>query len=63
MTETYTRELRKRLIEHLEQFVTDERKARLQEVLHNRTRHITVVLEDLYQTQNISAVVRLCTQS
>lgn len=60
MAETYNPELLKALIEHLEQFVTDERKARLQEVLHNRTRHITVVLEDLYQTQNISAVMRSC---
>lgn len=52
--------LRDELIEHLSQFVTDERRARLQEVLANRTRHITVVLEDLYQTQNISAVMRSC---
>lgn len=52
--------LRDKLIEHLSQFVTDERKARLNEVLANRTRHITVVLEDLYQTQNISAVMRTC---
>lgn len=52
--------LRKELITHLEQFVTDNRKARLMEVLHNRTRHITVVLEDLFQTQNISAVMRSC---
>lgn len=49
-----------KLIEHLEQFVTDARKARLQEVIANRTRNVTVVLEDLYQTQNISAVMRTC---
>lgn len=48
------------LIEQLEQFVTEPRKVRLQEVLANRTRHITVVLEDLFQTQNISAVMRSC---
>lgn len=41
-------------------FVTEPRKARLEEVLSNRTRHVTVVLEDLYQTQNISAVMRSC---
>lgn len=52
--------LRQKLIEHLSQFVTEERKSRILEVLHNRTRHITVVLEDLYQTQNISAVMRTC---
>lgn len=53
-------ETRRKLIEHLSQFVTEPRKARLEEVLDNRTRHITVVLEDLYQTQNISAVMRSC---
>lgn len=53
-------EKRRALIAHLEQFVTDTRKERLEEVLSNRTRHITVVLEDLYQTQNISAVMRSC---
>ena len=54
------KELRAKLIEGLEQFVTEERKERLQAVLANRTRHVTVVLEDLYQTQNISAVMRSC---
>lgn len=53
-------ETRKELIEHLSQFVTPTRQERLLEVLANRTRHITVVLEDLYQTQNISAVMRTC---
>ena len=53
-------ETRKKLINHLSQFVTEPRKARLEEVLSNRTRHVTVVLEDLYQTQNISAVMRSC---
>lgn len=60
MIEIDNPEIRKQLIEHLEQFVTDPRKAKLKEVLCNRTRHITVVLEDLYQTQNISAVMRSC---
>ena len=54
------KKLRAKLIEGLEQFVTDERKERLLSVLDNRTRHIAVVLEDLYQTQNISAVMRSC---
>lgn len=48
------------LIPYLRTFVTEERDARIQEVLASRTRHFTVVLEDLYQTQNISAVMRTC---
>jgi tRNA (guanosine-2'-O-)-methyltransferase len=44
----------------METFLTDDRKSLLQKVLENRTRHITIVVEDLYQTQNISAVMRSC---
>jgi tRNA (guanosine-2'-O-)-methyltransferase len=47
-------------IAYLEQFVTDRRKEILKRVLEQRTRHFTVVLEDLYQIHNISAVVRSC---
>lgn len=50
----------KELTNYLQTFLTDERNAILQNVLDNRTRHITVVVEDLFQTQNISAVMRSC---
>ncbi len=60
MKEANTPQLQAQLIDYLSDFVTDVRKERLQEVLGNRTRHITVVLEDLFQTQNISAVMRSC---
>lgn len=48
------------LIDFLEQFSTEERINQLSEVVRQRTRHITVVLEDIYQTQNASAVLRSC---
>jgi tRNA (guanosine-2'-O-)-methyltransferase len=54
------KDLRDRVVAYLQQFVTEERQARLSEVLQFRTRHLTVVLEDLFQTQNISAVLRTC---
>ncbi|MDY6347880.1 MAG: RNA methyltransferase [Bacteroidales bacterium] len=54
------RKQRGELTRYIEGFVTEERAATLRRVLENRTRHITVVLEDLYQTQNISAVLRTC---
>lgn len=44
----------------LSQFITPERLKRLNEVIVNRTRHFTVVLEDIYQSQNASAVLRSC---
>jgi len=52
--------LQKKLTEYLETFLTGERKMLLYKVLENRTRYITVAVEDLYQTQNISAVLRSC---
>ena len=51
---------KKALAEYLREFVTEERNERILSILKNRTRHFTVVLEDLYQTQNISAVMRTC---
>ena len=48
------------LSEYLRGFVTEERDNRIREVLEKRTRHVTVAVEDLYQTQNISAVLRTC---
>ena len=50
----------KALLEFLYQFISDERKQRFEEVLENRTRHVTVVLEDIFQPHNASAVLRSC---
>ena len=41
-------------------FINEERRERLAKILSQRTRHITVVLEDIHQSQNASAVVRTC---
>lgn len=46
------------LIEHLKSFATENRVATLLRVLDQRTRYLTVVLEDIYQPQNASAVLR-----
>ena len=45
-------------LEYLAQFVTDARKARIEHVLAHRTRHIAIGLENIYQPQNASAVLR-----
>lgn len=46
------------LIQFLSGFVTPERLSLFNKILSFRTNYLTVVLEDLYQTQNTSAVVR-----
>jgi len=48
------------LLNYLQSFLTDNRKRTFEKVLAERTRHFTVVLEDIYQKHNTSAVVRNC---
>jgi tRNA (guanosine-2'-O-)-methyltransferase len=48
------------LLKYFEEFLTDKRKETFRKVLENRTKHFTVVLEDIYQPHNASAVVRTC---
>ena len=48
------------LVEYFTRFVTAKRRARIDQVLEQRTRHLTIVLEDLYQPHNASAVLRSC---
>ena len=48
------------LIEHLSGCVTENRFSLFQQILAERTRYITVLLEDIYQSQNASAVLRTC---
>ena len=50
----------KEFIAYLSQFISETRRAKFDTVLNYRTRHITVVLEDLYQPHNASAVLRSC---
>lgn len=47
-----------KLLEHLSQFVSDHKKEFIEKVLGYRTRYVTVVLENIYQSQNASAVLR-----
>jgi tRNA (guanosine-2'-O-)-methyltransferase len=48
------------LIKYMEGFVSERRRERLHTVLQERMRHMTVVLEDVYQAHNASAVLRSC---
>ena len=48
------------LFDYLETFLSESRRARLREVLALRTRHLTLVLDDIYQPHNLSAALRSC---
>lgn len=52
--------MRRRLIAHLSKFVTAARLSKMKSALEARTRYLTVVLEDIYQPHNASAVLRSC---
>lgn len=49
-----------KLLEFLIQYIRPERNQIINQVLSNRTKYITVVLEDLYQAHNASAAIRTC---
>jgi len=48
------------LLTYLGGYLTEERKKRFLDVLKQRTRHITVAIEDVYQLHNTSAIIRSC---
>ena len=52
--------MKERLLKYLETFITPRRLELITRVLDNRTKYITVVLEDIYQPHNASAVLRTC---
>ena len=49
-----------KLLKYFEGYLTENRKALFKKVLEDRTRHFTVVLEDIFQPHNASAVIRTC---
>ncbi|NQT76124.1 MAG: RNA methyltransferase [Bacteroidetes bacterium] len=53
-------ETKQALLSYLEGFITEHKRSLFDQLIKNRTRHITVVLEDIYQSQNASAVLRSC---
>ncbi len=52
--------MEKDLINYLSAFITSERFELFEKVISQRTSYLTVVLEDIFQPQNASAVLRTC---
>ena len=48
------------LYAYLQEFLSERRMQRFEEVLSWRTRHFTVAVEDVYQEHNASAIIRTC---
>ncbi len=52
--------IRQELYEYLARFITENKRSKIEEMVRLRTRYLTVVLEDIYQPHNASAVLRTC---
>ena len=51
---------KEKLLEFLNSYVSENKKELFNQIIKYRTRHITVVLEDIFQPHNASAVLRSC---
>ena len=56
----YPAELQSQLVDYLSTFMTSRRNELFRQIVSQRTRYITVVLEDIFQSHNASAVLRSC---
>jgi tRNA (guanosine-2'-O-)-methyltransferase len=56
----HTLEQKQALLRHLRQFVEDKRAEKFEQIIRFRTKQLTVVLENIFQSQNASAVLRSC---
>jgi len=48
------------LLTYLLGFITENKRNKFEKIINFRTRYLTVVLEDIYQPHNASAVLRTC---
>jgi tRNA (guanosine-2'-O-)-methyltransferase len=53
-------EKKQQLYAFLSEFISENKKNKFEEIIRQRTRYITVVLEDIFQPHNASAVLRTC---
>ena len=60
MTSELSFDKKKELLNHLLNFVSDNKIKLFEKLIQFRTRYITVVLEDIFQSHNASAVLRSC---
>ncbi len=51
-------DLKKKLIDYLSMYITENKKDKIKEVIVDRTRYVTVIMEDIFQPHNASAIVR-----
>jgi len=58
--EHYTLTEKNKLLNHLLTFISENKQQKFREIILHRTRYITIVMEDIFQPHNASAVLRSC---
>lgn len=58
ISDDFSPELKKQIVEFLSSYVTPNKQHLIEQVLSKRTRHLTVVMEDIFKPHNASAVIR-----
>lgn len=53
-------ENKKELLNYLFEFISENKKTKFRNIIKYRTKYLTVVLEDIFQSHNASAVLRSC---
>ena len=48
------------MLDHFYEHISDNKRDLFEEIVLNRTKHITVVLENIFQPHNAAAVLRSC---
>jgi len=46
------------LTKYLEQYISPQRQQKIEQILNTRTKHLTIILENIYHSPNASAVIR-----
>lgn len=60
LAQRYSLPDKQRILAHLLTFISENKQQKFREIIRFRTHHITIVLEDIYQPHNASAVLRTC---
>src|ERR1035437_608126 len=60
MTDLSSFDYKSALLSYFQNFITVPKFEKFERIAKNRTRHVTMVLEDVYQAHNASAVLRSC---
>lgn len=50
----------KELLHHFYQFISENKRNKFESIIKDRTKYISIVLEDIFQPHNASAVIRTC---